>query len=251
MRSEIDLDRGCGLKNNMNKGIIYYTDNTISGLIDKNVRKSILGANLPITSISLKPIDFGNNYQIVGERGYATMIQQIYTALLFSRDEYIFFCEHDVLYHPSHFSFTPSENDVFYYNDNVWRWEYGSSKAIRYDRMLPLSSLCVNRKFALKHYAKRLQAIEEAGDEAFASNEPALARKWGYEPGTKRRKRGGFSDEKSSTWTSYYPNIDIRHEGTFSPPKVTLESFRHIPDNWREIPIKDIQGWNLTLLFNL
>lgn len=235
----------------MKKGIIYYTDNEIQDPIDSLVKSFILEANLPITSVSLKPIDFGDNYSLPFERGYKTMISQILVALGMSTADYVFFCEHDVLYHPSHFEFNPPRDNMFYYNNNNWRWLYGSDKAISYDRMISLSGLCVNREFALEHYQLRDRKIKEAGNEKFATKEPDLARKWGYEPGTKKKKRGGITDDDFDVWTSAKPNIDIRHKKTFSPPKITLESFKHPPVNWKEIPIEEIPGWDLKRLFNL
>ena len=235
----------------MTKSIIYYTDNEIQEPIRSLVRFNILKSKLPIVSVSLKPIDFGHNIVFEGKRGYTTYISQIRTALEVATEDYIFFCEHDVLYDPSHFYFTPRRDDIFYYNENVFRWQFGSKKVVAYDRMLPLSCLCVNRKFALEHYKLREQKIKEAGLDQFKSREPDLARKWGYEPGTKKKKRGGLTDDDFETWSSEYPNIDIRHKGTFSPPKVTLKSFKHQPVNWQEIPIDKIPGWNLRTLFNI
>lgn len=234
------------------KGIIYYTDNALDKKIDQVVKAQLLSVGLPIVSSSLEPIDFGWNIVLRGhKRGYVTMVKQILAVLQESREKYVFFCEHDVLYPESHFDFTPPRDDIFYYNENVLRWEFGSDHAVSYDRMLPLSCLCVNRKFALSHYKLRLSEIEKAGESEFKSHEPHLARKWGYEPGTKKKKRGGLTDDDFDTWRSEYPVIDIRHKNAFSPPKVTLESFKHAPVNWKEIPANEVPGWNLRGIFNL
>ena len=76
--------------------------------------------------------------------------------------------------------------------------------------------------------------MEAVGLDQF-SGDSQLARKWGYEPGTKKKKRGGLTDDDFDTWYSDEPVIDIRHRGTFSPPKCTLESFKHLPVNFEEI----------------
>lgn len=234
------------------KGIIYYTDNRVEEPIFTTVQKLLLGVGLPIVSVSLKPIDFGKNIVLEGrERSYPTMIEQIIVALENSNVKYVFFCEHDVLYHKSHFDFVPTKDDVFYYNSNVWRWRCWDNIAITYDRMLPLSVLCVNREFALDHYKMRAKKIQEWGLDHFRSREPRLARLWGYEPGTKLMRRGGFSDDKYDTWHSESPNIDIRHKKTFSSLKCTIESFKHEPSNWREMTIEKIPSWNLRELFHL
>ncbi len=235
----------------MTKGIIYYTDNRLGEPIFSRVQKQILAANLPIVSISLKPIALGKNVVLNLTPSYITMIKQITKALEKSDSDYIFFCEHDVLYPLSHFDFTPQKDDIFYYNSNVWRWKYPDNLAINYDRLISLSGLCVNRKLALSHYQARLKKIKELKLDSNGMHEPGWARQWGYEPGTKKTKRGGFSNDDFETWSSQYPMIDIRHGKTFSQPKVTLDSFKHPPTNWREISIDEIPGWNLRELFNL
>lgn len=229
----------------MDKSLIYYTDNKLGEPIRSLVQGYLLDAGIPIVSSSLKPIPFGENVVINRERGYPTMVRQIIAALELTPSDYVFFCEHDVLYHHSHFDFTPPRDDVFYYNENVWRWWWGADTAIRYERMLSLSGLCANREFTLDHYRRRLKLIEELGWEEVLSKEPAWARKMGYEPGTKKKKRGGFSDDDFGTWTSELPNIDIRHSGTFSRPKIKLSEFKHPPKWFTEIPIEEVPGWDL------
>jgi len=235
----------------MTKGIIYYTDNQLEDPIKSIVQKYILMAKLPIISVSLNPIDFGKNIVLHLPPRYLTMIKQIIKALETSTSRYVFFCEHDVLYPTSHFDFLPPKDNIFYYNVNIWRWKYPDNLAITYDRLISLSSLCVNRKFALQHYRKRLKKIKEMGWNKDKSRDPHWARKWGYEPGTKKIRRGGFSNDDFETWTSKESIIDIRHRKTFSPRKVTLDSFRHQPTHWQETTLNTIPGWNLKSLFNL
>jgi len=235
----------------MKKGIIFYTDNRIVEPIKSVVEKHILDSGLPITSTSIDgPCNLGVNIRIPGERGYPTYIKQILTALTYSTDDYVFFCENDVLYPKSHFDFIPPRDDVYYYNENVWRWLYGSPTAVTYDRLICLSGLCVNRQLALINYQMRMKKTNENLDK-FVTREPSIARTWGYEPGTKKIKRGGLTNDDYETWRSELPIIDIRHKGTFSPPKVTLDGFTHPPTNWQEKPIEEIQGWDLRKEFNI
>lgn len=231
--------------------ICYYTDNRIEGSkIFIESKKTILDSGLPIVSCSLKPINFGKNMVLKNkERSYPTMVLQIFTALENSDADYVFFCENDVLYHKSHFDFVPERDDIYYYNVNNWRWDYPKDRLISYDELTSLSGLCCNRKLALEHYKKRLRRVEELGLDKKRSREPRWARKWGYEPGTKPRRRGGFSDEEHKKRKSEYPNIDIRHRKTFSSPKITLDSFKCPPTNWREAKLEEIPGWNLKALF--
>ncbi|MCS7092139.1 MAG: hypothetical protein NZM26_02200 [Patescibacteria group bacterium] len=234
------------------KGIIYYSDNRLDEPIFSIVQKLILQSKLPIVSVTHKRIELGENYVLNGPSTIVTMIKQIVMALDKSKVKYVFFCEHDVLYPPSHFEFTPPKDNIFYYNSNVWRWDYPQDRAIAYERLISLSGLCVNRQFALNHYRRRLKKILEEGfDKDTKRHEPDWARKWGYEPGTKKVRRGGFSDDDFETWESKDPLIDIRHNKNFSPRKVTLDSFKHPPTGWKEISIKNLPYWNLEEMFNL
>lgn len=233
------------------KGIIYYTDNRLNDQIYSEVQKQILKARFPIVSVSLKPIEFGRNFVLNDSPRIVTMMRQITMALKKSTSKYVFFCEHDVLYPLSHFDFVPPKDNIFYYNANVWRWKYPDNYAITYDRLISLSGLCVNREFALNHYKARLNKIKELDLDKDKTQDPNWARKWGYEPGTKKRRRGGFSDDDFDTWKSKDPIIDIRHSKTFSPKKVVIESFHHLPTNWRVTTLDNIDGWNLKELFDL
>lgn len=233
----------------MKKGVIYYTDNRLGEPIFSTVQDYIKKSNLQITSVSLRPIDFGRNLSLNLDPCAVTMIKQITAGLEASDADVVFFCEHDVLYPASHFEFEPLKEDIYYYNNNIWRWKYPDDLAITYDRLICLSGLCVNRKFALAHYKARLKKIQELGLESIKDREPLWARNWGYEPGTKKTKRGGFSNDDFETWASKEPIIDIRHGKTFSPTKVTLDSFKHAPVNFQETTIDKIPGWDLKKLF--
>lgn len=233
------------------KSIIYYTDNNIDINIWLTAQKYIRDSKLPIFSSSLLPMPFGKNQVIDGKRSYPTMIKQIISALKRATGKYVFFCEHDVLYHKSHFDFTPTKDDVFFYNENVWRWRYGEKTAIRHHRMISLSSLCANRDFVLDHYERRLKTITERNLMGLEGHEPKWARIMGYEPGTKKIKRGGFSDDNFETWSSKFPNIDIRHNKTFSSPKTKINEFKHKPQWWSEISINEIPEWDLIKIFDL
>ena len=232
----------------VDKTVIYYTDNRLPEPLFSVCQKHVAAAGLPIVSCSLRPLAFGRNVVVESEPGYPAMIRQIIRALEISWAQYVFFCEHDVLYHRSHFDFAPTRNDTYYYNVNVWRWKFKSPTAVTWDDLKSLSGLCCNRELALDHFQRRLDVIL-ARPEEFQTREPKLPRVWGYEPGTKKRRRGGFSDEDYSIWRSAYPNIDIRHNRTYSPPKITLDSFKHKPTGWQEVCVEGIPGWNLKELF--
>lgn len=235
----------------MSKGIIYYTDNELHEPIFSTVQKLLLETGLPIVSVSLRPINFGKNYVVAGPPGYPTMVAQIVKALEESESDCVFFCEHDVLYPKSHFEFTPAKDSLFYYNTNILRWDYPKNRAVSYNRLISLSSLCVNRKFALNHYKMRLSKIKSGNHESDALKNPHWARLWGYEPGTKKKRRGGLTNDDFEIWQSPIPIVDIRHDNTFSLRKVTRGAFKHLPKNWKEATLDKIHGWDLGKLFNI
>ena len=234
----------------MDKGIIYYTHNKLrEDSLFYAVQEQIKKSGLPIVSCSLKPINFGKNFILNKKPGIISYFTQIYTALKNSPNKYVFFCEHDVFYHPSHFEFNPPTDDHFYYNTNVWKWYFYSDTVTTYDDLMSVSGVCANRELALKFYEKHLKIIFERGyDKIPTYGNPLWARKMGYEPG-KANEEG----EKATrvAWRSKYPNIDVRHTRNITPPKMKFKDFRKKPTNWVESTIDKIPGWDITYLKNL
>lgn len=240
----------------MKKGIIYYTDFHVDPSIQQvcleQLKKSFAGETV---SVSLnKPLDLGKNIVLYGERSNTMMIKQIIAGLEALTADIVFFTEHDVLYNFTHFDFTPPKKDIFYYNLNNYRWDFPTDRAIQYDGLTSLSQMSVNRFWALEHYRKRLKKIIDSGWDkldGIGKLQPVWVRALGYEPGTKRRRIGGFSDDKHERWLSGLPNVDIRHKMTLSRPKTKLQDFKHPPVNWKEVTLDKIPGWDLKKLFNL
>lgn len=235
----------------MTKGAIYYTDNRPKRFIlDKCQQVLRENCPYPIVSVSLHhPADLGKNILIKDrERSYPTMLFQIVTALENLDTDIVFFLEHDVLYHPSHFEFVPPKKDVYYYNINNYRWSVKEDFAVTYAGLHSLSMMCCYRDTALKHFKARLKYVEDKGWDKERAREPRWGRVMGYEPGTKKKRRGGFSDEDFETWKSPMPNLDIRHRHCFSSPKTHKEDFKHLPEDFTEVKLDDVPYWNLTAL---
>lgn len=232
----------------MTKGIVYYTDNNLTGIrlrafggveLDPLVKKLILQSNLPIVSVSLKPIEnFGKNIVLNKKPNVVTMTEQILTGLEAIDTDYVFFCEHDILYHPSHFNFTPPTNDAYYCNTNTWKWDYNSDRVVTHDIETSLF-ICASREKLLNHYRIRLRTIYERGCDKMISRNPKWLRKMGYEPG-KPTKRGGIMDEKITAWKSAHPNINVRHRRTITPKKMDLADFVHKPTGYTESTVDKI-----------
>lgn len=233
----------------MTKGIVYYTSNILEERTFRIVQEQIQKSGLPIVSVSLKPTSFGKNFVLDLKPGMTTVFRQIYKGIEESDADVLFFCEHDVLYHPSHFNFNPTDNKVFYYNVNVWRWDFPFDKFITYDHLRSLSGICASRELLLEHYRKRIRLIEEKGW-GDTSREPKWSRMLGHEPG-KNKVRSDIFKDTTQEWMSEFPNIDIRHLGTITRRKCRLVDFRKPPTNWREITASLIPGWNIKELFHL
>lgn len=254
MVKEINGEAG---SSSVHKGIIYYTSHNVKPEIFEAVQKQILKSGLPIISSSLKPINFGDNvvYHADGKtmaekRGIMSYFNQILLALEVSNAKYVFFCEHDVLYHPTHFDFEPPEDDVFYYNTNVWKWDYIGKRVVTYDQCASVSGICVNRKHALEFYRKRMKIIlDNNWDKVKSWGNPSWARHLGYEPG-RAGKRNKLEYTKTAEWRSEYPIIDIRHTRCMTIPRWKPELFKNRPKNWREDIIDNVPGWNIYDVIN-
>lgn len=206
------------------KGVIYYTDNRLDEGIAQTVREQLLSIGLPITSASLKPIDFGDNYHVNMERGYEAYFTQILLCLEESTSDVVFFCEHDNLLHPSHFDFTPPTKDKFYYDLNWWKVR-ADGLAVHWDAA-QVSGLCCYRELALRHYTERLAS---------------------FDPNNFDRKFEPTVNIEYETWWAEYPSIDIRHDKNLTYNKWKMDHFRNKETavNFQQTTIDKIPGWDI------
>lgn len=220
----------------VSKGIVYYTDNELDEKIMKTCQNQLKKAadQRRIVSVSLKKIDFGDNITMPLERGPLTMFKQILAGLKALDTDVVFLCEHDVLYHPDHFNFTPPRDDVYYYSQSVWQLRSSDGFAVKYD-CKRLSQLCANREFLIKHYEARIKQCE-AG---------RFSRRMGYEPGSHNREER-VDDFASDIWSSVSPNVDIKHDKNTTANRWKQSEFRSQKNcqNWQEIKDWKVPGWN-------
>lgn len=218
------------------KGLVYYTDNTLDPTILRACQNRLAECanGSDVVSVSLKPIDFGRNLVLPLERGVLTMFTQILAGLEASTAEIIFLVEHDILYHPSHFDFTPLTRSVFYYNRNTWKVCALSGHALHY-LCNQVSGLCAYRELLVEHYRKRVALVEANG----------WNRNMGYEPGSHKPPRG-VDHYRSEWWMSAQPNIDIRHQTNLSRNRWRQDQFRDKSTclGWTESD--RVPGWGVT-----
>lgn len=234
---------------NTSKGIVYYTDNQLDEKIMKacqeQLRKCVskeYNKEYRIVTVALKKTPFGDYYTLDLERGYLTMFKQILIGLKGHDTDIVFICEHDVLYHPSHFDFVPPRKDTFYYNENVWFLRLSDGHALHYD-VNQVSGLCAYREPLIKHYEERVKLVEKEG----------YSRRIGFEPMTHNRIKWK-NKYRFESWKSKYPNIDIKHGGNLMGARWKKSEFRNqkFTKGWEEND-KEIPGWgNINnLLINL
>lgn len=220
----------------LSKGLVYYTDNRLDDHIMQvnqyqieNVRNGY-----DLVSVSLYPINFGRNLVLDSDRGILTMFKQILKGLEELQTDVVFLCEHDILYSKSHFEFTPPKEDIYYYNENVWKLRASDGQALFY-YVQQTSGLCAFRELLLQHYQKRVEIVERDG----------FTRRMGFEPGTHGRKER-VDDFKAKSWTSFVPNIDIRHQYNLTPSRFSQDKFRNKKYCRGWTMANEIPGWGRT-----
>jgi hypothetical protein len=193
----------------MSKCIVYYTCNTHPLDIEEKCRAQLLKSGLPIISVSLsRRIDFGNvRLWVTGKPSIEMMHKQLVYGLNMRIADHVFLCENDVLYHPSHFDFTPPCDDTFYFNTNVYK-KWPDGLIVWTDDLQQNSGLCGSRELLLDFFSKRLEQIQREGNNRH------------YEPGP----RYGC---KTENWQSLFPNVDIRHEKTLTRSHRSADEFRN------------------------
>lgn len=206
-------------------------------------RRQLLKSGLPILSVSReKEIDFGDTRIILqGARSPEMMHRQILAGLEASDADYVFLCESDVLYHPSHFEFTSPQDTAYYYNINVWKYWFEDGLCVWVDDMKQVSGICANKNLLLQHYRKRVERIDREGKFSIA---------WGYEPGS-RKPPLGFDEFPRFEYKSTVPNVCIRHGETLTKSKRSPEEFRNPKYAEGFKTAREIPGWgNIKSIFD-
>ncbi len=221
----------------MNTTIIYLTDNVldekIASLCRKNISKSI--GNLPLISVSHKPIDFGYNI-CVGkmERNSLTINLQMMKALEKVNTEFIAIAEHDCLYTKEHFNFIPPDKN-FWYNENVWMMQYYSKDNPQYNGLFSFfkerkanSQLICGTEVMIKSTKDRIDMMSDPiwmkrypsgriGEAGAMNYNHVMRLATGQAVAHIREKLKKYiKDYEGKNWRTELPNIDIRHQNNFT-----------------------------------
>lgn len=211
------------------KGALYYTCLTHDTRIEMACRAQLERAcdGLELGSVSRgAPIEFGDWNVVVNEEpGVLTMHRQLLAGLEHMEADWVYLCENDILYHPSHFAIDLAQDDLFYYNTHVWKARYPDGHCVWTDDLQQVSGVCAARSLLLSFYRDRVVLIEAEGFDRH------------YEPGP---KTGPYRTEN---WASEYPNLDIRHNKTMTKSKWSPEDFRNkrYARGWKEASV--VPGW--------
>jgi hypothetical protein len=215
----------------MTKGILYYSDSQLPDNIASTCIDSIAKSNLPVVSVTKKPLSFGQNIVSITPKGYLSLFEDILMGLEASTSEVIFFAEADILYHPDHFEFIPERKDTIYYNGNYWVIRIEDDFAVHYD-MGPLSGLCAFRETLLTHYRERVARVKRDGFDY----------RMGFEPMSHRRIKWDNMFRMERFYPEF-PNLDLYHGGNLTRRKWSPTKFVTKPKFWEESTVENIPGW--------
>lgn len=140
----------------MTKTIIYLTSNRENPEFEKKIQADLLRkcGNIPIISISQKPIDLGKNICVgdIGASGF-NFCRQVLLGCENAKADLIIHAEADCLYSPDYFEYEPPRLDACYRNSNIYVQKYRQDFVCKKDSST-FSSL-VGREF----YLKRLREL--------------------------------------------------------------------------------------------
>ena len=220
------------------KGVLYYTHNEGDPQILDAARATILRGMQEhgitrLVSVSLAPLDFGDNIVLPFQKGQLTMFRQQLRGLEALADvEVVFFVEHDVLYHPDHFAFDPPRSDVFYYDEHVWKIDAADVNKPLFYFAKQTAELCASRDLLLGHYQKRVAKVEKDG----------FSRHMGYEPGCHMPPRG-VDSYPAMRWMSKNPQLDMRHSGNLTKSRWDQSGFRSPQSCLGWTVADEVPGW--------
>lgn len=104
--------------------VIYCSSNREKPEFEQRIRDNILKycGDIPIVSVTQKPIDFGTNICVgdnVGVSGF-NFFRQSLIACYAAKTPFVLSCEADTVYPPDYFTFIPPREDICYRNKNLY-----------------------------------------------------------------------------------------------------------------------------------
>jgi glycosyltransferase involved in cell wall biosynthesis len=147
----------------MDKTIIYYTGNREDEAFENKIRDNILRVkgNLPIISVSQKPMDFGTNI-CVGDVGqsYLNAFRQLLIGCEAATTHFVVMAESDCLYPKTgYFDFTPTDPNIIYSYSNTWiMWKREGRNSFRRKEQTH-AGMIYGREFLIKLLKKSFEGL--------------------------------------------------------------------------------------------
>ncbi len=215
----------------LTKGLCFYTDNMVDPVILNAVQTKLKASTngYRLVTVSLKPLDFGENIVLNLKRGHLAMAKQQLAGLERLDTDIVFMVEHDILYPACHFDFIPPRKDMFYYNLNWWKVRTSDGQALHF-KAKQVSGLCAYRNILIDYYRNRVKMIESGEIGGRRHFEPGSH----YHDAYKKLTSLGFD-----TWFSEIPYVDIRHDVTVTRNIFDPSGYRGQVVDWtlsQEIP---------------
>lgn len=143
--------------------VIYYTSNKEKEDFEAKIKGRLLKTigNIPLISVSQKPIDFGENI-CVGDVGTSdhNIYRQLQIGCLKATTKFVCTTEADCLYPPTgYFDFSPPDETAAYHYTNVWILYQGSH--IFRKKAFSLCALFSNREHLLSRLERVLRKLPE------------------------------------------------------------------------------------------
>ncbi len=205
------------MKNDL--AIIYYTSNwldTANPYFLSNTKKQLLKAagDLPIISVSQKPIDLGTNICLgdIG-RSHLNIYMQILVGCKRATTKYVAMAEDDILYSYDHFHTYVPPHKKFAYDMSKWSiftWTKPPLFSFRSNRMV-VNSLIANREMLIESLEERFNRVNKLLAEGVSLD--TIISKWG-DPGRYEEQLGVTVREREEFWTTD-PNIVFSHEEAY------------------------------------
>jgi hypothetical protein len=195
--------------------VVYYTSNyldTHNPYFLENTKKQLLLAigDLPLITVSQKPIAFGQNICIgdVG-RSHLNLYRQILEGARAAKTKYVAMAEDDVLYSFDHFHYYLPDKDVFAYDMAKWSiftWTRPPLFSFRNNRKV-VNSLIAPRDMLVAALKERFNKFKGMPDEAIPIHF------WG-DPGRYEEKLG-VTVRPTKEFYTQVPNIVFSHPEAF------------------------------------
>lgn len=199
--------------------VVYYTSNWLDDhnpYFLENTKHQLLIAieDLPLISVSQKPIAFGQNL-CVGEigRSHLNLYRQILTGAKAAKTKFVALAEDDILYSFDHFHYYLPEKEVFAYDMSKWSiftWTRPPLFSFRNNRKV-VNSLIAPRDMLVAALEERFAKVDELMK--MGQKEEDIIGRWG-DPGRYEDKLG-VTVRPTEEFYTQVPNIVFSHPEAF------------------------------------